>query len=85
MYVCIFIEDISYERKVSYMRVRVRRLNLDCITKHGQLKFNLKKSCDFISNHITLNLNHLCMIIQSKFNLSLTHPPIIAHKNNITS
>ena len=38
----------------------VRKLNMDCITIHGQLIFNIKKSYDFLNGYITLNLDHTC-------------------------
>lgn len=35
---------------------RVRGLNLDRITIHEQLRFNVKNSYEFLSNHMLLNL-----------------------------
>lgn len=46
--------------------MRVRELNLDRITKHGGLRFNVKKSHDFLSGYMTLNLDRSCLVIRFK-------------------
>lgn len=45
-------DDMCYKRD----HKRVRGLNLDRITIHEQLRFNVKNSYEFLSNHMLLNL-----------------------------
>ena len=51
---------------MSYMRVD--GLNMNHITIHRRLKFNVKKSNDFLSSHMKLNLSRSCLIIWFRFN-----------------
>lgn len=41
---------------------------LDRITINEGLRFNVKKSHDFLCNNIILNFDHLCLIIRLRFN-----------------
>jgi len=49
------------------------RLNLNRIIIYKRLRFNIKKSHNFLNNHMSLNLNPLYLIIWSKFNNSLSY------------
>jgi len=59
----LFNDNISYEKKIFY--ISVRRLD---VIKYEQSRFNLKKSCDFLSNHIILSVSSHNMFSLFNFN-----------------